>query len=110
MRDCIDLGPAPSEEDCAQVGREDYPERARRECRAYLSQLRRLLGDEPDGARLSVNSNPHDFGSYLSVVCHYDPDQPASVDYAFRCEGQGPREWDDPARQELAAKSLPPST
>jgi hypothetical protein len=103
MRDCIDLGPSPTEEECAQVGQDDYRDRARRECRAYLHQLRRLFGDEPEGAQLSVKSNPHDFGSYLSVVCYYDPARPASLDYAFRCEGQSPREWDEQARQELAA-------
>jgi hypothetical protein len=102
MQDCMDVGCAPTEEDCAQVGREDYIDRARRECRAYINQLRRLFGDEPEGARLSVKSNPHDFGTYFSVVCYYDPDQPAAVEYALRCEGQGPREWDDEARRELA--------
>jgi hypothetical protein len=107
MRDCIDLGPSPTEEDCAQVGSDDYFDRARRECRAYIHQLRRLLGDEPEGAQLSVKSNPHDFGSYLSVVCYYEPAQPASLDYAFRCEGKSPQEWDDQARQELAAVTPP---
>jgi len=37
--------------------------------------LRRTLGNEPPGARLAIRENPHDFGTYLSVVCHYDPDK-----------------------------------
>lgn len=100
MRDLLDLGSAPSHEDCAQVGAPDYWERARRECRAYIGLLRRTFGDEPDGASLSIKANPHDFGTYLSVVCHFDGE--AAADYAYRCEGQGPQYWDDQARLELA--------
>jgi hypothetical protein len=104
MQDLIDLGSTtPPEESCAQVGsREyDYHERARREARAYIALLRRLLGEEPDGARLSVKSHPHDFGTYLTVVCFFDPSIPAAADYASRCEAEGPREWDEVARREL---------
>jgi hypothetical protein len=104
MHDCIDMGSAPTYEDCAQVGSDGYHDRARRECRAYIGQLRRMFGDEPDGARLSVKSNPHDFGTYLSVVCYYDPAIRTSVDYAFRCEGKIPEEWDAQARRELAGE------
>jgi hypothetical protein len=97
MRDCIDVGCAPNEEDCAQVGRPEYATQARKECRAYIRQLQRMFGEEPEGASLIIKSNPHDFGSYLSVVCYYDPAQPASLEYAFRCESESPREWDDQA-------------
>src|SRR4051812_37419930 len=102
MRDCMDLGSAPPMEDCAQVGSTDYWERARRECRAYVALLRRVLGDEPPGASLSVKSHPHDFGTYLSVVCHFDPEINAAADYAFRCESDGPQAWDEAARRELS--------
>lgn len=101
MRDSLDLGCAPSHEDCAQVGRDDYPERGRRECRAYAGQLRRTFGDEPPGARLTIRANPHDFGTYLSVACEFDSDDPAAVTYAYRCEGEGPEYWDHEARREL---------
>ena len=74
MQDCLDLGSSPSHEDCAQVGSEGYAQRAPRECRAYIGQLRRLFGEEPDGARLSIKSNPHDFGTYFSAVCYFDGD------------------------------------
>ena len=105
MRDFIDLGgTTPPEESCAQVGsREyDYYDRARREAKALIGQLRRLLGEEPDNARLSVKSHPHDFGSYLTVVCYYDDQDPVSSAYASRCDNEGPREWDEQARRELS--------
>ncbi|HYE17366.1 MAG TPA: hypothetical protein VEA69_02920 [Tepidisphaeraceae bacterium] len=101
MLERIEIGSSPPAEDCAQVGSEDYVVRARRECRAYIGQLRRALRPEPDGVRLAIQSNPHDFGTYLSVVCHYDPGVAAAIDYAFRCESDGPQEWDDAARAEL---------
>jgi hypothetical protein len=104
MKDFIDVGSSPHGEDCAQVGSDDYHDRARRECRAYIAQLRRVFGDEPEGARLSVKSNPHDFGTYLSVICYYDDQIPAAADYAFRCESESPEHWDTQARQELAGE------
>lgn len=102
MRDFIDVGSSPSDETCAQVGSDDYHPLARKECRAYIAQLRRVLGNEPEGARLSIKGNPHDFGTYLSVICYYDERLPDSVDYAFRCESESPDRWDEQARQELA--------
>ena len=105
MRDCIDVGCAPNLEDCAQVGQPDYSIQARKECRAYMNQLRRMFGDEPEGAELSVKSNPHDFGTYFSVVCYYDPAFPASFQYALQCEGKISVLWDDDARRELGIPS-----
>ena len=104
MEEHVDLGgTTPPEESCAQVGsREyDYLDRARGEARAYIGLLRRTFGDEPDGTRLGVKSHPHDFGTYLTVVCFFDPLIPQAVGYASRCESEGPREWDEQARREL---------
>src|SRR5437762_2341318 len=98
MKDFIDIGAAPVMEDCAQVGSDGYFHRAQRECRAYIALIRRTLGEEPEGARLAVKSNPHDFGTYLSVVCHFDDTLPESIDYASRCESESPDEWDAQAR------------
>ncbi len=78
----------------------------RRECRAYINQLRRVFGPEPDGASLSVKSNPHDFGSYLSVVCYYHPEVEATADYAFHCERESPKTWDAEALTELKRSLL----
>ena len=100
MKDWIDLGSAPREEQCAQVGTPDYRELAHRECRAYISQLRRLFGEEPEGARLEIRANPHDFDTYYSVVCGTTP-QRRRPEYAFRCEAESPAEWDDIAKAEL---------
>jgi hypothetical protein len=105
MRDFVDLGvTTPPEESCAQVGsREyDYYDRARKEAKALIGQLRRLVGEEPDNAWLSTKSHPHDFGTYLTVVCHYDDADPDSSAYAIRCDDEIPAEWDEQARKELS--------
>lgn len=94
MIDYINIGPVPPEEDCAQVGSADYPHRARIECQKYIELLRKHLGDEPAGARLKIKSFSHDFGSYLEVVCEYDESRSDAVDYAFKCESNGPMTWE----------------
>lgn len=98
----LDIGSSPPGESCAQVGSDQYAARARRECGAYIHQLRRALGPEPEGARLGIRSNPHDFGTYYSVVCYYDPLNEKAIEYALNCERNGPEEWDDDARRELS--------
>lgn len=100
MMDELYIGCTPADEECAQVGSSDYTERARKECRAYINQLIREFGEPPEGCRLAIKSNSHDFGTYYSVVCKYN-DSEAAATYAFKCEGEGSGTWDDEARKEL---------
>ena len=102
MSNYIEIGATPYDEECAQVGEPNYRQLARIECNAFIAQLRRMFGPEPEGAQLRVKSFSHDFGSYHEVVCYFDPDNEASTEYAFQCEGEGPAEWDQQARQELS--------
>ena len=101
MFDHVSIGPSPTNEQCAQVGEDDYYERSVKECRAYVRQLRRALGEEPEGASLAVKSNSHDFGVYREVACYFADNSQEAVDYAFRAEEQAPAEWDEEARVEL---------
>lgn len=97
--DYIYIGSTPCDEECAQVGQPDYLRQAREECNRFIELIRRTLGPEPEGAQLSVKSNPHDFGTYLDVVCYYDTDNKAAAQYAFRCEDEAPSRWDQPSTQ-----------
>src|SRR5712691_10133016 len=90
MKDSLPLGPTPSEEPCAQVGEPHYRQRALKECVRFLQLLRQTFGPEPEGAWLSIKWFAHDFGEYAEVVCSYNTDIQASVDYAFRCEAATP--------------------
>jgi hypothetical protein len=104
MRSTYDFGSTtPPMEDCAQVGSRayDYLDQARKEAKAYIAQIRRVLGREPDGARLTTKSHPHDFGTYLTCVLHYSDDDPEAVAYADRCDTCGIGHWDEEARAEL---------
>lgn len=96
------LGFAPAEEDFARIGSDGYRWRAWHECRALVGQLRRHFGPEPPGTRLSVKEVPHDRGPYLTVVCTFPVGDEPGTSYAYRCEAELPREWDDEAKAFLA--------
>lgn len=102
MRDEISIGAVPTEEPCEQLGDRYDAMRARRECRAFIGQLRRVFGDEQGSARLLIRANPHDFGTYLEVVCTYAEDDRVGYLYALKIEGNVPDKWDAVAKLDLA--------
>lgn len=94
MIDYISIGSAPSDENCVQVNPKlDYLPAMQEECGRFIELLRKIHGPEPEGARLRIKSNPHDFGTYLDVVCYFNDDLPEAVAYAFRLEAHVPRTW-----------------
>jgi hypothetical protein len=104
MRDYLDLDTVPCDEPCASVGQPDYSTRARLEARAYVAQLQRAFPDAvAAGVYFRIKSNPHDFGSYLSVQVVFDDDDEAQTEWAYMIEDELPIAWDDDARNELAA-------
>jgi hypothetical protein len=94
MKDYVTIGSTPCDEPCAQVGQPNYRKHALKECRRFLELLRRKFGPEPEGAELCVKAFPHDFGTYYEVVCEFDSDLQASVEYALRCEDETPATWE----------------
>lgn len=101
--DYIEIGSTPAEEPCEQanVSGSNY-ERMRVECHAFMQLIRRALGNEPEGARLSAKFNRDGDYGYYETVCHYDRKIKTAVDYAFRCEAEAPTKWDKQALEELA--------
>lgn len=99
--DSVNLAASPVGEECAQVGSDGYYERAKKECNAFIRQLRREFGNEPTGARLYIKSNPHDFGNYYEVECKFDENCPEAIEYAFELEARLPENWDEKAKVEL---------
>jgi hypothetical protein len=102
MYEYVYLGSSPCDEECAQVGSNNYSERERKEIRAYIGQLTRileLLGFKqetwPDSFALVRKSESHDFGSYAEVCAKFrDDDEDAcnlayvlesNLSFAFRC-------------------------
>lgn len=102
MLDYIEIGPGPFDETCEQanVSGSNY-DRMRAECRALIGQMRRIMGVEPEGARLSVRFNRDGDYGYYDVVCHYDRKIQLAVDYAYKCESECPAKWDATALKEL---------
>jgi hypothetical protein len=105
MRDYVSIGPTPCEEECAQLGQDDYREKAIAECKRFIALLRKTFGDEPPGARLAIKWFDHDFGQYCEVLCWFDSDNIAATDYAFRCEKQTPLTWKGGRRDQLRFSS-----
>jgi len=98
--DAIEIGPVPCDEECAQVGDENYLSRARRECRAFMNQILRYY-PAPECARIFIKSNRHDFGSYLEVAVS----GPSIWIEKIEEDSLGVlANWDDMARQELGIK------
>lgn len=109
MRDFLYISPVPADEDCAQVGQDNYSQRAIVECKAFIDQIRRAYGEEPGSARLRVKSNPHDFGTYYEVIVEFDDQSVVEQDYAYDIEGDELSklyEWDDQAIQHLAGQGV----
>lgn len=101
MLDYLTLGPTPADEDCAQVGSDDYMTRATRETHAYIKQLLRENPHLPKNVKLSVKAFHHDMGVYHEVVVYFDPDDDAAVQAAWDLDENTPAHWDDIARLEL---------
>ncbi|SDD58200.1 hypothetical protein SAMN05216345_111133 [Cupriavidus sp. YR651] len=93
----IEVGPVPAEEACAQVGRDDYNERSRRECAVYVRQLQRIFGyPEPTVLKFVRRGFPHEFGRYHEVVAVMTAQGANLFD-----DAKLPIEWDHIARAEL---------
>jgi hypothetical protein len=109
MIDYVFIGSVPAEEDCAQVGEDAYSRKARKECRAYISLIKRHFeskGINIHDELLVIKSEAHDFGSYLEVACKISANDPRAeelYDLAYRIESESPTRWDEQALQELAA-------
>ena len=98
MRDHITLGPTPCEEDCFQVGTDNYRQNAIVEMNAYIDQLYRMF---PEADKFNVFFNKmwfnHDFGQYGEVVVSYDDSDSEALSYAINIEHNLPHNWDDEA-------------
>lgn len=85
MREYLDIGSTPADEGCAQVGREDYAKRAKRECSLFIEQIRKHY-PEPDCGYLTIKGHSHDFGTYYEVRACYDDEDKESTEWAFDIE------------------------
>ncbi|MGF7152106.1 hypothetical protein FHS96_005775 [Sphingomonas zeicaulis] len=67
----FDIGGAPAEEDCAQLGHTDgFAAINRLEVEAYQAAIIARHGPPPTGCRFRTVRNAHDFGTYLTLGLH----------------------------------------
>jgi hypothetical protein len=97
MRESLELGPTPCDEDCAQVGMEDYFAKARPECRRYIDLLVKKFGKPLGEAYFYIKSNPHEFGSYLEVAIKFNTNSREETAFAYHVESNLPAKWTDEA-------------
>ena len=100
--DFLSIGSTPYGEPCLQVGHCSTKQQ-QAECLVFLHQIERYY-PTPEGARLRVKGNQHDFGTYYEVNTYYDPDDEKQVNWALAVEGDelGMLEvWDEEAHKEI---------
>lgn len=103
MTDYIHLsGTIPYDERCAQVVSDDYMKHSRMEAHAYIRQLIRTFGANPEGTRFVLAHNPHDLGTYIDIRFFYDDQDERHLAYMALVE-RGCAEWDAIAFHELKA-------
>ena len=96
------LGPSPADEDCAQVGEDNFRQRATKEMNAYINQLYRLFPDaEEKCVTFKIKWFSHDFGSYGEVIAEYDDSDYESFKFCISVDNAIPYNWDEEALEEL---------
>lgn len=106
----VEIGSAPWEEDCAQVGEEDYSVRVRKELNAYKAQILRHYPKpvNDDQAVIKVSYNQHEFGAYRELEIVFDPASKEACEWAYQVEADPKAalaRWDDEAQLMLDASS-----
>ena len=76
----IDLGGAPANEECAQLGHTPaFDDVNAYEVAAYHVGIIARFGPPPSGCRLAALANRHDFGTYRTLVLHVENELDAAV-------------------------------
>lgn len=96
------IGDSPWDEKCLQVGKASSVA-LRTESIVFKRQIERYY-PIPDGARLVVRGQSHEFGTYYSVFCVVDPEVETQVDWACAVESDELEKlshWDEESKAEI---------
>ena len=98
----IEIGATPYDEDCAQVGAENYRKDAEKEMDAYINQLNRVFTEAENwGIRFKQKWFNHDFGVYGEVCAYWNTDNEIADRFVYFVEENLPSNWDEEAKKEL---------
>jgi hypothetical protein len=90
MKNYLELGPVPADENCQQVGTPGYDhDKDTADLRRYKAMLEKRWPE----AHFGIKSFPHDFGTYREVVVYYDDEDENPI--AFEIEANLPWTWDE---------------
>lgn len=104
MSHLIDIGGAPANEDCAQLGQTvNFDEANTVEVMAYKLAIIARHGMPPEGCRLAVHNNHHDFGTYRTLVLRIENEDDEAVSAYADAVEEGLGSW-------LEAGITPPVT
>jgi hypothetical protein len=99
MKDFYDFETTPVDEDCTQVSKtENYMPAMKQEAYRMLEICKKLW----PSLYWKVQSNPHDFGSYLSIRCYYDDEDEAQSKAFYDAEANWPATWAEAEQRSLA--------
>ena len=104
------IGPTPSDENCAQVGSPNYNDLNMIEVAVFKNQCKRQFPNIPNGAYYIRTRNEHEFGTYHELGIKFEEDNEFEEDggeasnYAYNVENNVPEHWDEIAKSELQQK------
>ena len=95
MKQYLELGSAPPNEPCVQLGDSDYPALSTAECSRYRQGLERRFKPTNPNNWFATKSFTHDFGLYREVVVYFDDTDQSSIDFAFNVDANLPSTWSE---------------
>jgi len=94
MSNIIDIGGAPANEECAQLGQTIEFEAANTlEVMTYKLAIIARHGMPPDGCKLIVHNNRHDFGCYRTLALRVEDEGSEAVDAYAKAVEEGLGSW-----------------
>lgn len=94
MSHIIDLGGAPANEDCAQLGQTpDFETLNTLEVMTYKLAIIARHGMPPEGCKLVVHNNRHDFGCYRTLALRVEDEDSEAVEAYAEAVEEGLGSW-----------------
>ncbi len=94
MSQIIDLGGAPANEDCAQLGQTaDFDELNTLEVMTYKLAIIARHGLPPEGCKLVIHNNRHDFGCYRTLALRIADEESEAVEAYAEAVEEGLGTW-----------------
>ena len=96
MKQFVELGNCPYNEEGVQVSKEEYLEEMSKESLKYIALLRKKFFQAIKyNCKFSIKSFQGYFGNYQEVVINYDTEDHNAIRYAFFVDNHLPAKWNN---------------